>query len=179
MTSVTNSLNSISEFISGVRYILGTKRMESLEDLKPYLGKVVKFQNGDSCQYFYVDQFVYSDPNANYFGPNANFFGKSHLIGVKCHSENQEWNRRLVGTSILFTEKSFQYGYYVINDLSSGRFGQEERYQQSWFETASYDEFAHRSFAGVAGDGKLSPEHASNKGKLPQLPKPDSGIEFF
>lgn len=115
-------------------------KLSSLEDLKPYIGKVVKYTNdwGKTWQFFLLDQCVYFESA----GQNQ------EIAGVKCFSEKRLWNRRLVGASALFTKESFV----------KGRFSEP----QSYFETASYSEFSNLAFQGVQGSGKL-PEDAASK----------------
>ncbi len=120
-------------------------KIRSLEELKPYLGKVVKFTSdwGQTWNYFLLDQFVYSEQSQD-------------ISGLKCFSEKRSWNRHLIGASALFTKEAFMEGPFSK--------------PQSYFELASYKEFSDRPFMGISGSGKL-PEEAASKpcSNFPQL----------
>ncbi len=82
-------------------YPLPAARIASLEELEPYLGKVVKFTSdgGKNWQYFLLDQFVYSEDGRE-------------IRGVKCFAEKRLWKSHLVGTYALFSNDSFAKGNF-------------------------------------------------------------------
>lgn len=127
--------------------ILICDEIHSFQELQNCVGKVVKYTNdsGKTWHYFLVNECV------NLHSPND----QNQIDGVICSAEKKDWKNHLISASVFFTKDAFQ---------------NKEGKPKAYFKRVSYDEFKHRSFAGVPGDGRLTKEAESILGAIQPHP---------